>query len=185
MHKAAKHLTTINKKTAIEDDTEKPAFESRRTLENHVQDNMQCAGREFYHQRIIFIAKYKISDIQNEKDQTKMKPILCSIIDRLNETLETEKLSGLLLDYSYHSLSMLEGPEEYIAKVMGDLAKETVDIFEKSKVVLVYNNSNQVMTILYYIHSYKINKKTHLFLGNVSFMNHEHNRNVSQEKNLF
>lgn len=46
----------------------KPAFQDRRTLSDHVQDNMMCAGRKNYFQRIIYVIQVKENTINIAKE---------------------------------------------------------------------------------------------------------------------
>lgn len=52
-------------------------------------------------------------------------------------------LGGLLIGHDMYSLHMLEGSDELIGKYFKHLSKTADELFEKSRVVLVYNNINQ------------------------------------------
>lgn len=52
---------------------------------------------------------------------------------------------GLFLNYVGYSIHMIEGTEEEIGKYLRKLTEKYSTIMEKSKIVLVYNNANQVL----------------------------------------
>lgn len=67
-------------------------------------------------------------------------------------------LLGLFLNYVGYSVHMIEGPEEEIGKYLKKLTEKYSSILEKSKIVLVYNNANQVY---YFIVTSTIKKSYH------------------------
>lgn len=115
-----------------------PTFQSRRTLANHVRDNMLCAGRRSYYQRVIYLARHK-SVIEPHK----IKEPFNRIIKEVYKYPTDDFLGGLLIGHDMYSLHMLEGSDEMIGKYFQHLSKTADDLFEKSRVVLVYNNINQ------------------------------------------
>jgi len=78
-----------------------PTFQSRRTLANHVEDNMQCAGRKTFFQRIIFIAKH-ISP-----NASMLKTKFEEIIKNINKFTYDEKLTGKLIHPLCHKIIIL------------------------------------------------------------------------------
>ena len=115
-----------------------PTFQSRRTLANHVRDNMLCAGRRSYYQRVIYLAKHK-SVIEPHK----IKEPFNRIIKEIYKYPTDDFLGGLLIGHDKFSLHMLEGSDELIGKYFQHLSQIADELFEKSRVVLVYNNINQ------------------------------------------
>lgn len=115
-----------------------PTFQSRRTLSNHVRDNMLCAGRRSYFQRVIYLAKHK-----TVIEPHKIKEPFNRIIKEVYKYPTCDFLGGLLIGHDIYSLHMLEGSDELIGNYFKHLAKIADELFEKSRVVLVYNNINQ------------------------------------------
>lgn len=116
-----------------------PSFQSRRTLQSHVRDNMLCAGRRSYYQRVIYLARHK-SIIEPHK----IKEPFNKIIKEIYKYPPADRLGGLLIGHDFYSIHMLEGSDELIGNYFQHLVKVADDIFANSRVVLVYNNINQV-----------------------------------------
>lgn len=114
-----------------------PTFQSRRTLANIVRDNMLCAGRRSYYQRVIYLAKHK-AVIEPHKIKEPFNRIIKEIY-----RYPTEHLGGLFIGHEDYSIHMLEGSDELIGNYFRLLTKPANALFEKSRVVLVYNNINQ------------------------------------------
>lgn len=66
-----------------------PTFQSRRTLANHVRDNMLCSGRRSYFQRVIYIAKHK-----NVIEPHKIKDPFNKIIKEIYKYPSEDRLGG-------------------------------------------------------------------------------------------
>ena len=115
-----------------------PTFQSRRTLANIVRDNMMCAGRRSYYQRIIYVAKHK-----TVIEPHKIKEPFNRIIKEIYRYPTDDHLGGLFIGHEHYSLHMLEGSDELIGNYFKHLSKIADTIFENSRVVLVYNNINQ------------------------------------------
>ena len=114
-----------------------PSFQSRRTLANHVRDNMLCSGRRSYFQRVIYVAKHK-----TVIEPHKIKEPFTRIIKEIYKYPTDDYLGGLLIGYDMYSLHMLEGSDELIGNYFRHLSKIADKLFEKSRVVLIYNNIN-------------------------------------------
>lgn len=109
----------------------------RKSLRDFVVDNLQCAGRQrTYFQRIVAVSKHK--------PNSNMKHVYLDLTADVNKNAQEEKLSGLILVYRHFIILMLEGCEVLIGNYFKLLAAKTKDTLEGSKIVLVYNNSNQV-----------------------------------------
>jgi hypothetical protein len=115
-----------------------PTFQSRRTLANHVRDNMLCSGRRSYFQRVIYVAKHR-SVIEPHK----IKEPFTRVIKEVYKYPTDDYLGGLLIGHDMYSLHMLEGSDELIGNYFRHLSKTADELFEKSRVVLLYNNINQ------------------------------------------
>lgn len=50
-----------------------------------------------------------------------------------------------MIGHDMYTIHMIEGSDELVGKYFQLLSNIADDLFEKSKVVLVYNNVNQVM----------------------------------------
>lgn len=144
-----KRPSTLKKPVKIDNILELPSFQSRRTLAHHVQDNMLCAGKQSYHQRIIYVARHNIGDGELRQQHLNVKRTISPVLLQINKKADTEKITGLCLIYNAHSVHMLEGPEENLAKAIRAIDSCTTNIFMLTKVVLVYNNMNQVLYVLY------------------------------------
>lgn len=116
-----------------------PTF--RRTLANHVRDNMLCCGRRSYYQRIIYVAKHK-----KIIEPHKIKEPFNKVIKEVYKYPTEDRLGGLMIGHDWYSLHMLEGSDDLIGKYCQILAKAADDLFEKNRIVLLYNNINLVST---------------------------------------
>lgn len=116
-----------------------PSFQNRRTLANHVKDNLLCAGRRSYFQRIIYLARHK-SIIEPHK----IKEPFNKIIKEIYKYPTDDRLGGLLIGHGSYAMHMLEGSDELIGNYFQHLNKVADQLYEKCRVVLVYNNINQV-----------------------------------------
>lgn len=117
-----------------------PSFINRRTLANHVRDNQLVFGRKSYFQRVIYLAKHK-----TVLEPHKIKDPFNKIIKEIYKyPMDDCRLGGLLVGHDMYSVHMLEGSDELIGNYFQHLAKVSDELFEKSRVVLVYNNINQV-----------------------------------------
>lgn len=124
---------------------ELPQYQKRRTVADHVEDNMLCAGKHNYHQRIIFVAHHIQSD---KKDQIKeIRRILNKLVMTSNQATTSDKLTGLMMFYSGYSVYLLEGGEDNIGNFMRSLNDIASDFFDDSKIVMIYNNSNRVSNL--------------------------------------
>ncbi|XP_058831145.1 uncharacterized protein LOC131689841 [Topomyia yanbarensis] len=118
------------------EDTALPSFQNRRTLADHVKDNMLCAGRKSYFQRIVYIGRHPKVSAMTIRDQ-----FLKVIREMQDKTSNEVKLFGLMINFDGYSMHMIESSEETIGEYMRYLAAS--DLFDCSRVVLVYNNINQ------------------------------------------
>lgn len=117
-----------------------PSFINRRTLANHVRDNQLVFSRRSYFQRIIYLAKHK-TVIEPHRIKEPFNKIIKEIY---KYPMDDGRLGGLLVGHDMYSVHMLEGSDELIGNYFQLLAKISDELFEKSRVVLVYNNINQV-----------------------------------------
>ncbi|XP_055534691.1 uncharacterized protein LOC129724093 [Wyeomyia smithii] len=113
-----------------------PSFQNRRTLADHVKDNMLCAGRKSYFQRIVYVGRHPKVSAMTIRDR-----FLKVIKEMQEKTFNEVKLFGLMINFDEYSMHMIESAEETIGEYMRYLADS--DLFECSRVVLVYNNINQ------------------------------------------
>ncbi|XP_053672707.1 uncharacterized protein LOC128723029 [Anopheles nili] len=114
-----------------------PSFQNRRTLADHVKDNMLCAGRKRYFQRIVYIGRYK------KMSGATLRERFGKVVKDVQERTTTEiKLFGLMLSCDDYTMHMIESAEETIGEYMHQLAK-VEDLSVDTRVVLVYNNINQ------------------------------------------
>lgn len=65
-----------------------PSFQNRKTLADHVVDNIACAGRNSYFQRIIYVYELKENHSIEEND-------FVVLIDAVNKGPPKEHLTGL------------------------------------------------------------------------------------------
>lgn len=120
-----------------------PTFRSRRTLAEHVKDNMICAGKQSYHQRLIFVASHKTGTPENSLE---LKRTLKQFEKFSNNLVaDTEILTGLIIIYTSYSVYMLEGSEKCIGKFSQKLTNDFEKFFKCARVVLIFNNINQVI----------------------------------------
>uniref|UniRef100_A0ABM2AQP7 BLUF domain-containing protein n=1 Tax=Anopheles coluzzii TaxID=1518534 RepID=A0ABM2AQP7_ANOCL len=113
-----------------------PSFQNRRTLADHVKDNMLCAGRKSYFQRIVYVGRHPKVTGMTLRDR------FLKLIKELQECTVCEiKLFGLMINFDGYTVHMVESAEETVGEYLRTLA--ATDLFEESRVVLVYNNINQ------------------------------------------
>ncbi|XP_059614869.1 uncharacterized protein LOC132260639 [Phlebotomus argentipes] len=115
-----------------------PSLQHRKTLLSHIRDNMSCAGRKTYFQRIIFVAKHAPG-----KDIIDVKDFYVDFSNEVNKNASDDKLTGLVLIYKTFTVQMIEGSEIILGRYMVRLAAKEAEIYETSRVVLIYNNTNQ------------------------------------------
>lgn len=136
------NVKNTKKSTPKKQAQEIPQYQKRRTVADHVKDNMLCAGKQSYHQRIIFVAYHRPSD---KKDQIKeIRKIINKLVITSNQAATSDKLTGLMMFCCGYSVYLLEGGEENIGNFMKALNSITNDFFANGRVVLIYNNSNRV-----------------------------------------
>lgn len=135
--------TKVLKKSSPKKPTQElPQYQKRRTVADHVKDNMLCAGKQNYHQRIIFVTHHIQTD---KKDRFKeIRKILNKLVITSNQAATSDKLTGMMMFCSMYSVYLLEGGEDNIGNFMKSLNDIANDLFDASRVVLIYNNSNRV-----------------------------------------
>ena len=107
-----------------------------KSLKDFVVDNLLCAGRQSYYQRIIIVSKHRVN--------SNMRNSYISVVTETNKNVVEDKMSGLFLIYRQFGILLLEGSEAVLGKCLGKLAAIKEECFEESKVVSIYNNANQV-----------------------------------------
>lgn len=108
----------------------------RRTLTGHVADSMVSAKRISYYQRLVFVGK-----MLDKKSPGEVVQELRKFFAVANAHKE-DKVSGLMM-VDTHMVGMIEGPEDCLTRFLQILSKAE-GIIGVTKVVLVYNNANQV-----------------------------------------
>lgn len=123
-------------------------FRNRRTLADHAKDNMLCAGKVSYHQRVIFVASHAA-----EMDTKQLKLSVEQLVKSANRTTDAqpEEMTGLMVIYSTHSMCMLEGSEKCIGQFIKLLNTLLSSHYKQNRVALVYNNANQVLYGICYV----------------------------------
>lgn len=122
--------------------TDKPAQKPTRrgvelkSLRDFVVDNLLCAGRQSYYQRIVIVSKHK--------KNPNMKSIYMNLCTETNKNVLEDKLTGLFLIYRHFGVLLLEGSESVLGKFISKLAGKKEECLEASKIVSIYNNANQV-----------------------------------------
>lgn len=117
-------------------------FQNMPTLFQHVQNNLLCAGRHSYFIRIVVVMSYRNSAIV--LGQEKMRDLIAEHLSGVNREVAVDKLTGLILIYEAHCVLMVEGSEDCAGKFMQRLNRLAGEYFKVARVVLVYNNANQV-----------------------------------------
>ena len=112
------------------------------TLYQRIQNNLICAGRQSYHQRIIFAARHK--NVAVSMSGAGLKECFSNLVHEANRDVDADKLTGLALIGDTHTIQMVEGSEECIGKFMWKLANASEELFRASRMILVYNNANRV-----------------------------------------
>lgn len=107
-----------------------------KSLRDFVVDNLLCAGRQSYYQRIVIVSKHK--------KNANMKSIYMNLCTETNKNVLEDKLTGLFLIYRHFGVLLLEGPESVLGKFITKLAAKEEECLEESKIVSIYNNANQV-----------------------------------------
>lgn len=144
-----KRPSAIMKKNSAINAAPVPAFKTRRTLADHVKDNMLCAGKHSYHQRIIYVASHVVGTSENSLE---IKRALNKIVKLINNVVEeSEILTGLIIIYNSYSVYMLEGSEKYIGQFIMEIVNQFDKYFKCARIILIYNNINQVKNVIYII----------------------------------
>lgn len=110
--------------------------EEFKSLKDFVVDNLLCAGRQSYYQRIVIVVKHKLN--------INMKSIYMSLCTETNKNVLEDKLTGLFIIYRTYGILLLEGSEAVLGKFIGKLEEKQEECLERSKIVSIYNNANQV-----------------------------------------
>lgn len=139
-----KRPSTLKKATPPKESEELPSHQNRRTLAEHVKDNMLCAGKTSYHQRILFSASHSDCSASGIDELRRRLFALCKETNQ--EAPENEKITGFIFIYATHSVYMVEGSETFIAQFMEKLSDQMKGFYSASRLSLILNNSNQVHT---------------------------------------
>lgn len=107
-----------------------------KSLRDFVVDNLLCAGRQSYYQRIVIVSKHKLT--------ANMRNIYTSLYTETNKNVLEDKMTGLFLIYRQFGVLLLEGSEAVLGKFIGKLASVQEKCLVASKIVSIYNNANQV-----------------------------------------
>lgn len=100
---------------------------------------MSCCGRRNFYQRIVLVAKHKI-----KAETHKFKDPFMGIMKELYKYSTEEMLGGLMVGNEWYSFLMIEGSDLLVGNYLKLLAKVADTLYENSRVVLIYNNINQV-----------------------------------------
>lgn len=114
-----------------------PTFQSRQTLNDVVQFNMQTIGRQFYYQRIVLITQH------NNTSAPFLKDVFAKPINKSKCTVGDEKMTGLFILFDSYTVQILEGPEEMLNLYFQALAPLVPQIIRKARIVLNFTNINQ------------------------------------------
>lgn len=107
-----------------------------KSLKDFAVDNILCAGRNSYYQRIVIVSKHKLS--------CNMKNTYLSLCSESNRNVQEDKLTGLVLIYRQYGVLLFEGPEVVLGKIIAKIATKKEQCVEASKIIIIYNNANQV-----------------------------------------
>lgn len=129
------------------------SFLNTPTLFQHVQNNLLCAGRHSYFIRVLSVVSFK--NAETDEGQEQLKDSIAAIVNRVNKETTVDKLTGLILIYKTHSIQMVEGSEDCVGKFMKRFAEASVEWFKETRVIMVYNNVNQVCIVGFFFASYK------------------------------
>lgn len=115
------------------------------TLFQHVQNNLLCAGRHSYFVRVLAVVAFK--NVIAVEGQERLKELLADVVNRVNRETAVDKLTGLLLIFGAHSVQIVEGSEDCVGKFMKRMERANDEWFKATRVVMVYNNVNQVRDV--------------------------------------
>lgn len=110
-----------------------------KSLRDFVEDNLLCAGRQSYYQRIIIVSKHK----QNSN----MRNIYTTVYTETNKNVLEDKMTGLFLIYRHFGVILVEGSEAVLGKFITKLTAVQEECLVASLIVAIYNNANQVNSI--------------------------------------
>lgn len=108
-----------------------------KSLKDFVVDNLLCAGRQSYYQRIIIVSKHK--------ENTNMRSVYSNMFIETNKNVVEDKMTGLFLIYRHFGIVLIEGSEAVLGKFINKLTAVEGKYLEASKIVAIYNNANQVI----------------------------------------
>lgn len=107
-----------------------------KSLKDFVVDNLLCAGRQSYYQRIIIVSKHKMD--------SNMRSIYTNLYAETNKNVLEDKMTGLFLIYRQFGVLLLEGSEAVLGKFIAKLSAIEEQCLDQSNIVAIYNNANQV-----------------------------------------
>lgn len=121
-------------------DQQKPTRRVRsgdlKSLKDFVVDNLLCAGRQSYYQRIVIVSKHKLNN--------NMRTVYSNLYTETNKNVLEDKMTGLFLIYRQFGILLLEGSEAVLGKFCTKLAAVQDKCLDASMIVSIYNNANQV-----------------------------------------
>lgn len=121
-------------------DQQKPTRRVRsgdlKSLKDFVVDNLLCAGRQSYYQRIVIVSKHKLNN--------NMRTVYSNLYTETNKNVLEDKMTGLFLIYRQFGILLLEGSEAVLGKFCTKLAAVQDQCLDASMIVSIYNNANQV-----------------------------------------
>ena len=100
---------------------------------------MACCGRRCFYQRIVLVFKHK-----KKAEMHKFKDPFIGIMKELYKYSIEEMLGGLMVGNEWYSFLMIEGSDLLVGNYLKLLAKIADTMYVNSRVVLIYNNINQV-----------------------------------------
>lgn len=126
-----------------------------KSLKDFAEDNLLCAGRNSYYQRIVIVSKHKST--------SNMKNTYLNMCTETNKNVQEDKLTGLILIYRQYGVLLLEGSESILGKFINKMTAKKEQSLEASKIVIIYNNANQVVhNLIEYWWNYFTSKKSSL-----------------------
>lgn len=117
-----------------------PPFHSRRTLAEHVHDNMQFANRLALQHRVGVVASNSAT-----KSREEVKEFLEAAITAVNLRIkDSEQITGLVVLYPAHTVMVLTGADRSLGQIKDAVGLTLPQYFTGSRIFFFHGNVNQV-----------------------------------------
>lgn len=152
MSSLIKRPSQLRKKKEETKNIHVPSFKSRKTLSQIVKDNMKALGKQGYTLRIIYIAY-----LNEPRDPKEMALELKESSHNIEKHFSIQ-VTGIFLLYSMYLVAQLDGSNATISIFMNEFFLMKKELFQGSRLITLYNHTNQVNSVNVINFSIKLNE---------------------------